>query len=325
MRLAEPWWLILLVFAFVPWLVARSRPRVAWPTLQGLASVRDVSARLRAAAPIVLKGLAFALIAVAMARPQTIAGKARISGQGVTIVVALDHSSSMNRDDGGTDGSRLDAARRALAGFVAGRLDDPIGLVVFANYPDLACPPTLDHAFLLDVVRAVRPARAGDDGTNLGDAIVVALDAIKDAPTSQKVLILLTDGRNSPAVPHPTEPVQAATLARKFGVTLHTIAVGGDGDGTTGQALGSNAPSLEGPDRALLERISSAGGGRSFTAEEPGTLGRVFAAIDVLEKSQVQGVVRMRYRDSYVPWAASALAVLVAESLLASGPWRRLP
>ena len=66
----------------------------------------------------------------------------------------------MNTDDfpsGETPESPgFEAARETLARFIAGRPDDLIGLVVFANYPDLACPPTLDHAFLLDAVRAVR-------------------------------------------------------------------------------------------------------------------------------------------------------------------------
>jgi Ca-activated chloride channel family protein len=62
---------------------------------------------------------------------------------------------------------------------VRGRPDDLIGLVAFANYPDLACPPTLDHAFLLEAVRTLRTARPGDDGTNIGDAIAWALDALR--------------------------------------------------------------------------------------------------------------------------------------------------
>ena len=77
--------------------------------------------------------------------------------------------------------ARLDAARRTLARFVDGRPDDLIGLVVFANYPDLACPPTLNHEFLNDTVRSVRTARPGDDGTNLGDALVWSAGVLQDS------------------------------------------------------------------------------------------------------------------------------------------------
>ncbi len=328
MRLAEPWWLVLLVLAVVPRLLAQGRPRVAWSTLQGLGMVQSKSARLKSSLPFLLKGLALACVAVALARPQTIAGRTRIAGQGVAIVVALDQSSSMTQDDGDAGVSRLEAARRALAGFVAGRGDDPIGLVVFANYPDLACPPTLDHAFLLDAVNAVRPARAGDDGTNLGDAIISSIEALKRGDTSKRILILLTDGMNSPAVPHPADPMQAATIARQLGVTVHTIAVGRPA--TTTHVVDPVSKlevttTVEGPDLALLERIARAGGGRAFAADDPGALIKVFQAIDVLEKSPVRGEVRTRYREQYAGWAFAALALLVVDRVLSVGPLRRLP
>ena len=35
LRLAHPIWLILIVLAPLPWLLAQARPRVAWPTLDG--------------------------------------------------------------------------------------------------------------------------------------------------------------------------------------------------------------------------------------------------------------------------------------------------
>ena len=134
--------------------------------------------------PYVVRGLAIAALAVAVARPQTVGGTTRIAGQGVAIVVAVDQSSSMSAADfpdgpGRPPVSRLEAARATLARFIAGRPDDLIGLVVFANYPDLACPPTLDHKFLLDSVNSVRPARPGDDGTNLGDALIWGVNALK--------------------------------------------------------------------------------------------------------------------------------------------------
>src|SRR4029079_14201107 len=110
--------------------------------------------------------------------------------------------------------------------FVEGRPDDLIGLVAFANYPDLLWPPALDHARLNEAVRALRSARPGDDGTNIGDAIALGLDALLEAPPKKKVLVLLTDGNNEPAVPQPLDPEQAAVLARDLGVTLHTIAIG---------------------------------------------------------------------------------------------------
>ena len=138
-------------------------------------------------------------------------GVTRIAGQGVAIIVALDQSSSMTTVDFPADRgtrvvSRLEAAKTTFAQFVAGRPDDLIGLVAFANYPDLIWPPALDHARLIETVTTLRSARPGDDGTNIGDAIAVGLDALLEAPPTKKVLVLLTDGNNEPAVPRPLDP-----------------------------------------------------------------------------------------------------------------------
>ncbi len=333
MRLAEPGWLILLALVPLPWVFGRSRVRVAWPSVEGYGFTGRRTAALRSAVPFALRGLAIGCVAVALARPQTVGGRTRVAGQGGAIVVALDQSSSMTTPDfpadpGGPPVTRLEAARRTLARFVAGRPDDLLGLVTFANYPDPACPLTLDHEFLSDAVRAVRPARPGDDGTNLGDAMVWALDVLKDAPTRKKVLILLTDGRNSPAVPKPTDPTVAATIARGLGVTLHTIAVGRAGsivrvvEPTTKLEVTSES---EGPDFELLERLARVGRGRAFVAADAGALERVFTEIDAIEKSPIRGEVRTRYRERYGPWVVAALALVLTDRWLASGRLRRLP
>ena len=334
MRLAEPGWLILGLLVVFPWLFQRARPRIAWPTLDGFPRQGPNGLRRLASLPILLRGVAIAASLVAIARPQTVGGRTRIAGQGVAIVVAIDHSSSMNTVDFPTERgpvARLDAAKATFARFVEGRLDDLVGLIVFANEPDLACPPTLDHAFLIEQARAVRTTRPDDDGTNIGDAIAWSLDALRGSTPRKRVLILLTDGRNSPARragSDPIAPEAAASLARDLGVTLHTIAVGKAGgivrtpEPITGLDL---VAEVDGPDLALLDRLARLGDGRSFVASDDASLSRIFRTIDALEKSPVRGVVRTRYREEYARWAGLALACLVLDRLLGAGRLRRLP
>jgi Ca-activated chloride channel family protein len=340
MRLAEPGWLALLILVPLPWWFQRLRPRIAWPTLEGFPRSRPSGLRRLAALPLLLRGGAIAAMAVALARPQSVGGQTRIAGRGVAIVVALDHSSSMKTADfppasqptGQEPVTRLEAAKSTLVRFIEGRPDDLVGLVVFANEPDLASPPTLDHEFLAEQARAVRPARPEEDGTNIGDAIVWSLDALRAAAPKKKVLVLLTDGRNSPALgpgAAPIEPERAAGLARDLGVTLYTIAVGKPGGliRTLEPITGINrvAGETEGPDLALLERLAEIGSGRSFAATDTAALDRVFRTIDALEKSHVRGAVRTRYREEYAPWAGLALGCLVLDRLLSAGRLRRLP
>jgi Ca-activated chloride channel family protein len=331
MHFAQPGWLWLLLLMPLPSLLERSRPRIAWPSFDNFPRRPRAGWAWLRALPAVLRGLAIGAIAIALARPQTVGGVTRIAGKGVAIVVALDQSSSMNAKDFPTDRgtrliSRLDAAKSTFTRFVKGRSDDLIGLVVFANLPELACPPILDHAFLIETVQSVRSARQPDDGTNIGDAVALGLDTLLVAAPKKKVLVFLTDGNNEPAVPHPLDPEQAAVLARALGVTLHTIAIGrieGDARGVDPQ-LPRPAKS-EGPNVALLERMAELAGGRSFAAADADALDEVFRTIDGLEKSPVRGQILTRFDEHYASWAGAGLALLIIERFLAHGRLRRLP
>ncbi len=199
-HLAEPAGLLVLLLCPIPFL--RRRGRLAWPTLDGFRLAPRRRAGWIRFVPAILTSLAIACIAVALSRPQAIGGVTRVAGKGVAIVVALDRSSSMTAADfpgNGKPVSRLDAARATFARFVQGRPDDLLGLIAFARVPIRISPPTLDHAYLLEASRAIRPARIDEDGTNLGYTIAYGLGELRPSPVRKKVLILLTDGRDAPA------------------------------------------------------------------------------------------------------------------------------
>jgi Ca-activated chloride channel family protein len=317
----------------LPWLLERMRPRIAWPGFDAFTRRKRFGWVWLRWLPAALRGMAIGALAVALARPQSVGGVTRIAGQGVAIVVALDQSSSMNATDFPADRgtrtiSRLDAAKMTFLRFVEGRADDLVGLVAFANYSDVLYMPALNHAPLFAAVDALRPARAGDDGTNIGDAIAVGLDALLAVPPKKKVLVLLTDGNNEPAVPHPLDPEQAAILARDLGVTVHTIAIGRASGVVHGVERKTNLPvvvEVAGPNLPLLERLAELTGGVSFAATDADALHDVFTRIDELEKSPVRGRILTRYDEHYAPLAGLALGLLILERFLAHGRLRRLP
>jgi Ca-activated chloride channel family protein len=333
LHFAQPGWFWLLILMPLPWLLERARPKIAWPSFEGFPPRGRIGWVWLRALPALFRGLAIGGLAFALARPQTVGGTTRIAGQGVAIVVAIDNSSSMNAVDFPTDHgtrriARLEAAKETFSRFVEGRSDDLIGLVVFANYQDLVCPPVLDHSWLLDHVRVVRSAKPGEDGTNIGDAIALGLDALRYTTPKKKVLVLLTDGNNEPGVPDPLDPEKAAIIARDFGVTVHTIAIGRlDGIPRT-VAPDTPVPAMadgSGPNFALLDRLAELTGGRSFSATNVDALDKVFERIDALEKSPVRGTTVTRYEEHYWRCAGFALAMLVLDRMLAMGRLRRLP
>jgi len=333
MRFVNPGWLYLLFLVPLPWIFERLRTRIAWPTLGAFPPRRRIGWVWLHRLPAALRGLALGSLVIALARPQTVGGWTQIAGKGVAIVVALDQSPSMNSVDFPTDRgtrlvSRLDAAKATFSQFVQGRPDDLIGLVAFANYPDLTCPPTPDHTLLKDLVDTLHPPGPVDNGTNIGDAMAVGLDALLIAPPKKKVLVLLTDGNNEPAVPDPVDPEQAAIWARKLGVTIHTIAIGHRGGVVQGVDPQTQFPvtaEVTGPNLPLLERLADLAGGRSFVAADADMLTKVFDAVNHLEKSPIRGQILTRYDEIYASFAAAALGFLVLDRLLSLGRLRRLP
>jgi Ca-activated chloride channel family protein len=337
MRLAEPYWLLLLLLLPIPWIAERARPRVRWPSFTlfpprkwkagGSGWRRLVSPALRTAA--------IGCVVLAMSRPQTVAGRTRIASRGVAIVVAVDQSFTMTAEDiPDTEGQalpRLEAAKRTIDRFILGRPDDLIGLVTFASYPDLSCPPTLDHDALIALVAAVEPARAGENATNIGDAIAWSLEAALDTDTDQRVIILLTDGQNQPdaaATPDWIEPDEAAELVRRLGARLYTIGLGAPGGtvriGVPGTNISYPETLPEGYDPEALVRWARLGGGDAFGAEDSETLDRIFDQINALETSPITGEILTRYREEFPPLIAAAL-VLISIDRLAAAFRPRLP
>ncbi len=155
-----------------------------------------------------------------------------------------------------------------------------------------------------------------------------SLDALRQSKVKKKVLVLLTDGDNEPAVPHPLDPRESARLAASLGVTLHTIAIGRSGgivhrpEPITG--LGEPME-VDGPNLPLLREMAELGGGRPFVATDADALDAVFRAIDALEKSPFVGQIRTRYHEWYAAGIAVALAALMIDRLLCATWLRRLP
>ena len=339
MRLADPFWLLFLIFVTLPWFARRRGPRLNWPSIDVFFQQRPASWVARFGfLPSLARGLAIGCMVVGLARPQTAGEQIRISGRGLAIALVVDRSSSMKTTDFPSERgliSRLDATKRTLVRFLKARTDDLIGVVAFANFPDTIAPPTLDRRFTWDAIRLVRPAGPGDDGTDIGGAIAWGLAMVRPVPTKRKVVILLTDGRHAPGATRSLDPEVAAEVARGMGVTLHTVAVGrpakapaqppAKGELPQVPAPVDPAPESEGPDLDLLKLLADRGNGRAFVAADLQALDRIFEAIDALETSPIEGTIRTVYRERFAPWVLGALAFVAVDLALSPGRLRRLP
>ncbi len=315
MTLRDPLWLLLL--ALLPWLWWRTRSASASAVCFSPASLWDSAARTGSwrtrllFLPRLLRVVAAAAMVLALSRPVERVALA-VEREGVDIVLAVDVSSSMARQDLERGADRLEVAKAAARRFVAGRPADRIGLIRFARFCDVVCPTTLDHEALDELLAELsRVEHEGpEDQTGIGGAVARAVQilrggALAEQATSDAVVILVTDGEENvatAAAPQAIGPLQAAQLAAHHGVSVHVITVGGD-DLDTSQV------------EALAERT----GGTFHRARRAATVAEIYAAIAELERAPAPEP-RFAVEDRLLPWLLlSLLALLLAEAGCALG------
>ena len=162
-----------------------------------------------------------ALLAVALARPQSYRPIDTIETEGIDICIVLDLSESMREQD--LEPDRIGAAKRVIADFISRRHSDRIGLVVFGREAFTYAPLTLDYAALAAMIKDVRIGLVDGKGTAIGNALGVALARLRRSDAKSKVVVLLTDGDSNAGN---VEPLEAARIAQTLGVRIFTVLVG---------------------------------------------------------------------------------------------------
>jgi Ca-activated chloride channel family protein len=154
-------------------------------------------------------------------------------------------------------------------------------LILFGDHAYLNSPLTLDTVAVGKLLNNSLSGMAGD-ATAIGDAIGLAVRNLRDRPAKSRAIILLTDGEdNSSSIP----PLQAAALAKQYGIRIYTIVVGREGrvpfpDGHGGIAIVDSSI-----DTKLTRQIAEITHGKFYTAVDQRSLSGIYDEIDALEKS----------------------------------------
>ena len=269
----------------------------------------------------ILRYLALALVVVAAARPQLADAREVIRGEGVDIAIALDVSGSMGETD--FEPHRLGAAKEIIADFIKQRKYDRIGLVVFSGEAFIQSPPTLDHLALDRLLRDVYLADEMrlEDGTAIGSGMATAANMLKDSSAESKLVTLITDGVNNAGE---LDPITVATAAEAVGIKLYTIGVGRDPEAGDSPAAGTETQ--ENPlDEETLRQIAAITNAKYYRATDVEALRGIYDEINALEKSDVEILNFVRYREVLAWFLVPALALLLLELVLSNTAFRKLP
>jgi Ca-activated chloride channel family protein len=267
--------------------------------------------RWRRHLPPALFLLAAVAMVVGLARPEATLATPESTG---IVMLAIDASGSMSTAD--VKPTRIDAARVAVRDFVRKQPKGvKVGVVAFASFGSVIVPPTRDRDQVIGAVSTLSLAR----GTNIGDGLQVALNAVIEAerldevpvlpadsagqraanPDNQ-VIILLSDGASTTG----PSPLQVADKVAAAGVRVYTVGLGMRRQGGSGSITGRFMEL----DEPVLKGIAEKTGGEYFTAQNSGELSKVYG--DLILQTRFSGE-----KDELTFVASGAAALL----LLASG------
>ena len=163
--------------------------------------------------------IAITLLITALARPQFGSRVETVRREGQDILIALDLSASMVAED--VAPNRLDKAKFAIADLINRLEGDRVGLVAFAGNAFVQCPLTVDYGAATLFLNAMAPDMMSVQGTNLGQALSVAMDAFSETDRRHRVLVVITDGED-----HENQMEEAVDRAVEEGVRLYPVGIG---------------------------------------------------------------------------------------------------
>jgi len=250
-------------------------------------------------------------LVLAGARPVHIGPGVPIKEKARALMLAVDLSGSMQTRDmreGGLTWTRLDTVKQVASEFIRARSGDRLGLVLFGSQPYLRTPLTFDRNTVAKMLQTSTAGIAGEQ-TALGDAIGLSLKRLAHVKAEEKVLILLTDGRNNAGI---MEPTKAAQLAKLMHVRIYTIGLGGEAQKLRGPFGIMMSVSDGGPDHDTLQKIARMTGGQYFRAQYTEDLRKVYQQLDKLEPADVKERVYHPRTEFYPYFLSFALLLSMA-------------
>jgi Ca-activated chloride channel homolog len=313
-------WLLLVIPIALYWhyfIKNQQEVAIKMSTIEGLSTNKSLLIKLR---PFlyVLKLLALGFIIIALARPRNTQKSSYTDNtSGIDIVIATDVSGSMLATD--FKPNRLEAIKQVAYNFIQKRVNDRIGLVVYAGESYTRTPVTSDKAMLLNSLQEVQyNGMVLQDGTAIGIGLATAINRLKDSKTKSKIIILLTDGVNNLGS---LDPITAAEIAKTYGIKVYTVGVGTNGMANFPVAKDANGNIVFQPqkveiDEKLMQEIATITNGKYFRATDNKKLEAIYDEIDRLEKSKITENRFMMFDEQFRPWLLIGLFLLALEMIL---------
>lgn len=233
------------------------------------------------------------LLLIAASRPQWMGEPVALPVTGRDLMLSVDISGSMELPDlklKGKPVTRLQVVKFVAGKFIQRRVGDRLGLILFGKRAYIQTPLTFDRTTVNQMLDEAEIGLAGKE-TAIGDAIGLAVKRLREQASSDRILILLTDGANTAGE---IDPKKAAELAAAEGLKIYTVGIGAESmdlhnaSGVTSlnpfTLFGNRTinPSRD-LDEETLTYIASKTGGQYFRAKDTAALEDIYRKLDELE------------------------------------------
>ena len=142
-----------------------------------------------------------------------------VTRKGVDVVFAIDVSKSMLAED--IAPSRILKAKQILSKAIDELVNDRIGIIVYAGKAYAQLPLTTDYTAAKMFLRTINTDMVPTQGTDIGNAVEMALSYFETGKEQNRVLFILSDGES-----HEEGALEASELASENGILIHAIGLG---------------------------------------------------------------------------------------------------
>ncbi len=243
--------------------------------------------------------MSWVAISFSLTTPRMPLGTAKNNIEVNDIFFVVDVSRSMLAED--FKPNRLEAAKLKILDFVKLRPKDRIGIIMFSEKAFTLLPLSTDLNLIEEIIKEIKVGFLGS-GTNIGDAVGLAVGRAAQSIANNKVLILLTDGVSNVGS---MTPLQAAREAKRQNIKIYTIGIGGHkdakipiGKGLFGRQQYQTIPGGS-IDTGVLKEIASITDGKYFLAANSEALNKILLEIEKLERTEIKTRSRIIFKELY--------------------------
>lgn len=261
--------------------------------------------------------LVLGLAIVMLARPQFGTKKETVKRSGIETIIAMDISNSMMAED--VVPTRLSKAKMLVSRLVEGFTDDKVGLIVFAGDAFTQLPITSDYISAKMFLESISPSLISSQGTNIGEAIRLAVRSFTPQEKVGRAIIVITDGEN-----HEGGAVEAAKEAASKGMQVYVLGIGSP-DGAPIPIEGSNEYRKDKDGNVVVTRlneqmcreIAQAGNGVYIRVDNSSSAQTLLQKeIDKLAKADLETTVYSNYNEQFMVLAWIIFIFLLIDVLI---------